>query len=131
LAVTKSVEHCSSLRSYANAAVIALALLFAACSEEQRMAAPSPASPQESGDPLVPASHIAALPVEDHEIGIASWYGRDHQGKRTASGVRFDMFALTAAHPSLPLGSVVLVENLANGRSVGVRAAPAAAPAGP
>jgi rare lipoprotein A (peptidoglycan hydrolase) len=54
------------------------------------------------------------------EIGQASWYGGQHQGKTTASGARFDMTKMTAAHRSLPLGSNVRVTNLDNGRSVEV-----------
>ena len=52
------------------------------------------------------------------EIGLASWYGRDFQGRRTASGEPFDMNALTAAHPTLPIPSDVRLTNLENGRSV-------------
>jgi rare lipoprotein A len=55
------------------------------------------------------------------ETGTASWYGQRHQGKETASGERFDMYALTAAHRTLPLGTRVLVTNLVNGRAVRVR----------
>ncbi|WP_232456322.1 septal ring lytic transglycosylase RlpA family protein [Burkholderia ubonensis] len=55
------------------------------------------------------------------QTGLASWYGRAFQGRRTASGERFDMHALTAAHRTLPLGSRVLVTNLATGKSVMVR----------
>jgi len=54
-------------------------------------------------------------------VGVASWYGDDFQGNPTASGERFDARAMTAAHPSLPLGARVRVTNLANGRSVVVR----------
>jgi rare lipoprotein A len=54
------------------------------------------------------------------EIGQASWYGDQHQGKTTASGAKFDMNQMTAAHRSLPLGSNVRVTNLDNGRSVEV-----------
>jgi len=50
--------------------------------------------------------------------GLASWYGKRFHGFRTASGERYDMTALTAAHPSLPFGSRVRVTNLANDRSV-------------
>jgi rare lipoprotein A len=53
--------------------------------------------------------------------GIASWYGRKFHGKRTASGERFDMYALTAAHRTFPFGSIVQVTDLENGRSVRVR----------
>jgi rare lipoprotein A len=52
---------------------------------------------------------------------LASWYGEEHHGKPTASGEPFDMHALTAAHPSLPFGTLVVVTNLRNGRSVTVR----------
>ena len=55
------------------------------------------------------------------ETGIASWYGGQFHGRKTASGERFDMEALTAAHPKLPFGSWVRVKNLLNGRSVDVR----------
>ena len=55
------------------------------------------------------------------QTGKASWYGEPHHGHRTASGETYDMYELTAAHPSLPLGSRVLVTNLNNGRSVEVR----------
>ena len=50
--------------------------------------------------------------------GPASWYGREFHGKTTASGERFDMNNLTAAHKTLPFGSIVEVRNLENGRSV-------------
>jgi rare lipoprotein A len=53
--------------------------------------------------------------------GIASWYGEAFDGRTTASGERFDMYAMTACHPTLPFGSMVRVVNLKNGRSVVVR----------
>ena len=54
--------------------------------------------------------------------GLATWYGgKRWHGRRTASGERFDRHALTAAHPSLPLGSWVRVVNQANGQQVQVR----------
>jgi rare lipoprotein A len=52
---------------------------------------------------------------------VASWYGRKFHGRRTASGERFDMYAMTAAHRRLPLPCYVRVRNLQNGRSVVVR----------
>lgn len=52
--------------------------------------------------------------------GIASWYGDEFHGRPTANGDRFDMNAVTAAHPTLPLPSVVLVTNLDNGRKLRV-----------
>lgn len=59
--------------------------------------------------------------LQPYEVGTASWYGEYFQGKETASGEPFDMQALTAAHPTLPLGSIVRVTNLRNGRAVVVR----------
>jgi rare lipoprotein A len=53
--------------------------------------------------------------------GVASWYGRDFDGKRTANGEIFDQNRLSAAHPTLPLPSLVEVQNLDNGRSIVVR----------
>ncbi len=53
--------------------------------------------------------------------GIASWYGPGFHGRRTANGEVFDQYRLTAAHPTLPLPSMVRVTNLENGRSVVVR----------
>lgn len=63
-------------------------------------------------------------PAENYtyiEEGVASWYGPDFHGKRTANGERYDMNALTAAHPTLPLPSIVKVTNLDNGRMLNVR----------
>ena len=53
--------------------------------------------------------------------GIASWYGRKYHGKKTASGEIYNMYAMTAAHPTLPLPCYVRVTNTANGKSVVVR----------
>lgn len=55
------------------------------------------------------------------ETGLASWYGAQFNGRPTATGERFDMHALTAAHKTLPLPGLVEVTNLANGRSIVVR----------
>ncbi len=53
--------------------------------------------------------------------GVASWYGRRYHGRQTASGEIYNMYAMTAAHPTLPLPSYAQVTNLSNGRSVIVR----------
>lgn len=53
--------------------------------------------------------------------GIGSWYGRKFHGQRTSSGERYDMYAMSAAHTTLPIPSYARVTNLANGRSVIVR----------
>jgi len=53
--------------------------------------------------------------------GMASYYGREFNGRKTASGERYDMHAMTAAHRTLPLGTVARVTNLSNGKAVRVR----------
>jgi rare lipoprotein A len=56
-----------------------------------------------------------------YQVGTASWYGELFDGKPTASGEPYDMYDMTAAHLTLPLGSYVKVTNLHNGRVVVVR----------
>ena len=55
------------------------------------------------------------------QFGKASWYGHDFQGQATANGERYDMNAMTCAHRSLPLGSLIRVTNLRNHRIIFVR----------
>lgn len=67
--------------------------------------------------------HPATRPQSGHhlEVGTASWYGPGFHGNRTSSGETYDSSQMTAAHPTLPLGTRVVVTNLENGRSVEVR----------
>lgn len=67
--------------------------------------------------PLLPAD--AAL--REFERGKASWYGSRFNGRRTASGDRYNMHELTAAHKTLPFGTLVRVRSLVNGKEVDVR----------
>lgn len=64
-------------------------------------------------------------PISDsrpfRQEGVASWYGRKFHGQRTANGERYDMYAMSAAHPTLPLPSYARVTRLDNGRTVVVR----------
>jgi rare lipoprotein A len=53
--------------------------------------------------------------------GVASWYGRDFHGRKTSNGEYYDMYGMTAAHKTLPLGTFVRVVNMENNRSVDVR----------
>jgi rare lipoprotein A len=64
------------------------------------------------------AKHTKAKP---YQVGTASWYGEYFEGKPTASGEPYDMYDMTAAHLTLPLGSYVRVTNLHNGKAVIVR----------
>jgi rare lipoprotein A len=67
-----------------------------------------------------PSARVEKAPALE-QIGTASWYGRGFHGRKTASGERFNMNDLTAAHRTLPLGTRVVVTNLRTGRSVKVR----------
>lgn len=64
-------------------------------------------------------------PLRDHQgftqEGLASWYGKDFHGKKTSNGEIYDMYAMTAAHKTLPLGVFVRVTNQRNGRQAVVR----------
>jgi len=62
--------------------------------------------------------HAQTRTPRSMQSGIASWYGRPFHGRRTASGQIYDMNKLTAAHPTLPLSSEVLVVNPSNGKAV-------------
>ena len=94
---TNPIKHRRRLRPAA--AVIAAALVVGGCS-----VATAPLSPVQAAD--------------YDRTGKASWYGQRYHGRTTASGSRFDMNAMTAAHRSLPFGTRVRVTNLANRRSV-------------
>lgn len=63
----------------------------------------------------------ASADLKELERGQASWYGPRFHGRRTASGDRYDQFALTAAHKTLPFGTLVRVRSLVTGRQVDVR----------
>ena len=99
----------SMARARAGAASILLAAILGACAAP----APPPVPPPPPPPPAAPPPYV--------EVGTASWYGPGHDGARTASGERFDMNAMTAAHRTLPFGTVILVTNLENQRTVRVR----------
>lgn len=66
-------------------------------------------------------SYRASKLAGSMQQGVASWYGKDWHGKKTASGERYDMDSMTAAHKTLPFGTVVRVQNERNGRECMVR----------
>jgi rare lipoprotein A len=81
-----------------------------------------------SNTPAVkPAASVMANPANSkpvhhwYQFGKASWYGQDFQGHPTASGESFNMYDLTCAHRSLPLGSLIRVTNLRNRKTVVLR----------
>lgn len=74
----------------------------------------------------IPAvSLTAAMPVMPNEIyrarGVASWYGKELHGKKTGSGEVFDMYGISAAHRTLPFGTMIRVTNLDNSKSIKAR----------
>ncbi|WP_087691023.1 MULTISPECIES: septal ring lytic transglycosylase RlpA family protein [unclassified Pandoraea] len=77
------------------------------------------------GDPNAPdrdgEARLRADAGTFYQTGTASWYGKKFHGRRTATGEAFDMNELTAAHPTLPLASFVLVRNVANDKTVVVK----------
>jgi peptidoglycan lytic transglycosylase len=66
-------------------------------------------------------TYFPGYPIGYAERGVASWYGPGFHGNKTANGERYDMHKLTAAHRTLPLGSVAVVRSLSTGRHVTVR----------
>jgi len=118
-------------------AIVALVSLLAACASVGGSGRTGPAGPVRAV-PVVtdPAPIVSGTmrryqirgrwyqPVEQPDydvIGLASWYGDQFNGRPTATGERFDMHGLSAAHKTLPLPGLVEVTNLANGRTVVLR----------
>jgi rare lipoprotein A len=91
---------------------LAVLAILTGCSTVPERALPDP----EAAPPL-----MMKVPGAELSRGKASWYGPGFHGKRTASGERFDMNELTAAHRTLPFGTRVRVLNPQNGREVVVR----------
>ena len=78
--------------------------------------------------PRTPAKPTGVLEVRE---GLASYYGQSFNGEVTASGIRFDMHAMVAAHPTYPFGTIVRVTNLKNGQSIQVQILDRGPAAGP
>jgi len=115
----------------AGASSVALAALVVMISTRTVHADATPSRPTATAMTAAPVASATPAPLAPQKPagskatrmlhGIASWYGGVFNGRRTASGERFDMNAMTACHPTLPFGSVVRVVNLANRQSVIVR----------
>ena len=71
--------------------------------------------------PVPKPTYFPGYPIGYVERGMASWYGPGFHGNKTANGERYDMHRLTAAHRTLPLGSVAVVRSMSSGRQVTVR----------
>jgi rare lipoprotein A (peptidoglycan hydrolase) len=103
-------------RRFALAVLLAVTALLSAC-------APGKLPPQKVGRPYVVngESYYPAYEADYDKTGMASWYGPGFHGGYTASGETYDQNDLTAAHPTLPMPSLVRVTNLENGKSLIVR----------
>jgi len=114
------------------------ALALAGCAATERVASGPRYSPKmvADGEPVPKGggryslgkpynvNGVTYIPTEDVRYraeGVASWYGPDFHGRQTANGEIYDMHAVSAAHPTLPLPSYARVTNLDNGRSIVVR----------
>jgi len=111
----------------------ALPLLLSACAKPASHVPPATDRPQlpdgkdgirKTGNPyMIDGRWYTPMQFETDydQTGVASWYGTDFHGKRTANGEHYDMHTLSAAHKTLPLPTLVRVTNLDNGRAVIVR----------
>ena len=113
-----------------SSALVVLALVLAACSGARHAPVANAAAGDTRGKSLYKIGSpyqiegVWYYPAEDwsyDETGIASWYGEAFHGKDTANGETFNLNAITAAHRTLPLPTIVEVTNLENGRSLQVR----------
>jgi rare lipoprotein A len=131
----KLLAHNHSPKRSANRALLVLAsmLVLAGCGHKPVTVAVPSAPPQQQkpeGTPPVQSGQTQSPPEIEVpadakpllvETGIASWYGAPYHNRRGSNGEIYDMHAMTAAHRTLPLGSIVRVTNPANGNSVIVR----------
>jgi rare lipoprotein A len=113
--------------------LILIAALLSGCGHKKTQAQlpPPPAIPQETATPNPPpaekpsAAEAIDIPADTkpiyEETGVASWYGAPYHNRRGSNGQVYDMNAMTAAHLTLPLGSIVRVTNLKTGHSALVR----------
>jgi rare lipoprotein A len=101
----------------------ALVLALAACGSDSAGPAKGPGPHFKIGQPykINGRWYYPEFVTEYEATGVASWYGSSYHGRLTANGEVYDMYALTAAHPTLQLPSVVEVVNLENGRSLVLR----------
>lgn len=96
---------------------ILIFLFLLACGPRHRIVFEKPLPPPEKKEALK-ETKIEKRETREVQYGIASWYGGEFHGRPTSSGEIYDMYQLTCAHNTLPLGTTVMVTNLENGKSV-------------
>ena len=92
-------------------------LLLTACGPKRQVTGVRKAPPAPREEKLAYAK-VEKRETQGVQYGVASWYGPDFHGKTTSSGEIYDMYQLTCAHNTLPLGTMVIVTNLENGKSL-------------
>ena len=110
------LSHCT-VRLFGTVLLLAFTLLSACAGRE------APSASLATTAPSLPPAPVPALAPDQlyRETGTAVWYGKELQGKKTVSGEVFDRNGLSAAHRTLPLGTVIRVTNLDNFKSINVR----------
>jgi len=109
------------VRLFGTGFLLAFALLAACAGRE---VPPTPIAAIAPSPVPVSVPVLLQVPVQEadyRETGMAAWYGKELHGKQTANGDVFDMYGLSAAHRTLPLGTLVRVTNLDNFKSIIVR----------
>ena len=100
--------------------VLSAILLLTACGPKRQVAGVRKAPPAPKDEKPAYAK-VEKRETKGVQYGVASWYGPDFHGKPTSSGEIYDMYQLTCAHNTLPLGTMVIVTNLENGKSLELR----------
>jgi len=104
-------------------ALAALAVMLFARTVQANALLPRPAATAPPVAPLASVTPASLAPKKTTDMlhGFASWYGGVFNGRKTASGARYNMNEMTACHPTLPFGTIVRVKNMRNLRTVDVR----------
>lgn len=120
--VRHATAKCQDLARFAACLIVALGLTGCGTTQSEYRTGNAGYNGVALADEAAPKVHKAVHRRRGfRQVGWASWYGRKFHGRKTASGERFNMNAMTAAHRTLPFGTKVRVTNLANKRSVIVR----------
>jgi rare lipoprotein A len=104
--------------------LLAVIMLAASCAEREvpiePLVTPASVPPSAAPSPAAVPERVAVGQIY-RETGVASWYGKEFHGRKTASGEIFDMYGISAAHRILPLGTAIRVTNLDNFKSIKVK----------